>query len=103
MFSNVPVAVSFVVFLGPGQTPILIQSNRTATQKEIKKTKRSCWAVVFQGKINVSPAVQFTVTVTRTLIVNDACIYKKHVRAQNKGSHVGKQTEIEADSYLNMT
>ena len=50
--------------------------------------------MVFQGKINVSPAVQFTVTVTRTLwkpdgickYVNsdDSCIYNKQARAQNK-------------------
>ena len=59
--------------------------------------------MVFQGKINVSPAVQFTVTVTRTLLVktdgiymytyvnsDDSCIYNEHTRAQNKGSYVEK-------------
>ena len=40
---------------------------------------------------------------------DDSCIYNKHARVQNKGSHVGKKkTEIEADSYeadsyINMT
>ena len=74
--------------------------------------------MVFQDKINVSPAVQFTVTVTRRLIVktdgiykyvnsDESCICDKHVRAQNKGSHVGKKLRsrlihtFEADSYIN--
>ena len=61
--------------------------------------------MVFQDKINVSPAVQFTITVSRTLVVkyvnrDDSCIYNKHAQAENKGSHVEKKTEIEADSYI---
>ena len=63
--------------------------------------------MVFQGKINVSLAEQFTVTVTRTLIVksdgickyvnsDDSCIYNKHARAQNNArSFVNETVKME--------